>query len=50
LLRCRELTVRGPVLFSSQNVFEGKVAVTNQTKTPKQLPPGHYRDCTKELV
>jgi len=49
LLRCRELTVRGPVLFSSQNVFEGKVAITNRAKSPKQLSPGHYKDCVKEL-
>ncbi len=29
LARCRELTVRGPVLFSAKEVFIGKVVITN---------------------
>lgn len=40
LARCRELMVRGPVLFSAKNVFVGKVAITNKSTTAKLLPPG----------
>jgi UDP-N-acetylglucosamine pyrophosphorylase len=49
LKACRELIVRGPVLFSSRNVFQGKVTLTNRSAEPRLLPPGEYRDCSKEL-
>ena len=41
---CRLLTVRGPVLFNSQNVFVGEVAVKAGGPVPKPLPAGEYRD------
>ncbi len=44
LAQCRELTVRGPVRFNTQNVFAGKVTVTNESSTPTMLPAGEYRD------
>jgi UDP-N-acetylglucosamine pyrophosphorylase len=50
LARCRELTVRGPVKLSSQNIFIGKVTVNNPSATPKALPSGEYRDVTNELA
>lgn len=46
---CTQLTVRGPLLLSSKNVFQGKVSVTNQGKQPLDLPPGMYSDCSKVL-
>jgi hypothetical protein len=49
LAQCKELRVRGPVLFNAKNVFKGKVAVNNKSVEPKALPPGEYRDTTKEL-
>jgi UDP-N-acetylglucosamine pyrophosphorylase len=49
LAQCRELTVRGPVLFNAKNVFKGKVAITNKSPAPKPLPAGKYEDVVKEL-
>ncbi|MDB6016627.1 MAG: phosphoglucomutase [Pedosphaera sp.] len=49
LVSCRELIVRGPVLFSTKNVFKGKVSIKNKSATPKALPPGEYKDITQEL-
>jgi UDP-N-acetylglucosamine pyrophosphorylase len=49
LIDCRELTVRGPVRFNAGNVFSGKVAITNASGTPKDLPAGEYRDVVKEI-
>lgn len=49
LKHCQELTVRGPVQFSSGNVFRGKVSITNTSGQPRPLPPGEYQDCSKEL-
>ncbi len=46
---CRELTVRGPVQFSSNNILRGKVSLKNNSATPQPLPPGEYQDCTKEV-
>jgi UDP-N-acetylglucosamine pyrophosphorylase len=46
---CRELVVRGPVLFSSRNVFRGKVNVTHNGGKPRLLPAGVYEDCVTEL-
>ncbi|HWI58521.1 MAG TPA: UTP--glucose-1-phosphate uridylyltransferase, partial [Bacillota bacterium] len=40
LQNCRELTVRGPILFNAKNVFRGKVAVTNNSAKARSLPPG----------
>ncbi|MDB6066318.1 MAG: phosphoglucomutase [Pedosphaera sp.] len=50
LAGCRELTVRGPVLFNSKNVFKGKVSISNKSSTPKMLPGGEYRDVATELT
>jgi UDP-N-acetylglucosamine pyrophosphorylase len=49
LKHCRELIVRGPVLFSSSNVFRGKVSVTNTSNDPRALPAAEYQDCSIEL-
>jgi UDP-N-acetylglucosamine pyrophosphorylase len=49
LAGCRELSVRGPVLFNAKNVFKGKVAITNKSANAQPLPPGIYQDETKEL-
>lgn len=50
LIRCRELSVRGPVRFNSRNIFAGKVSILNKSTTPKPLPAGDYKDVTKELA
>ena len=47
LKECRELVVRGPVLFSSKNVFRGKVAITNPANEARALPAGVYTDTVK---
>ncbi len=49
LKNCRELTVRGPVAFNSENVFKGKVSVINRSSETRALPAGEYRDCMKEV-
>ncbi len=49
LALCRELTVRGPVLFNTGNVFVGKVTISNKSPIPKPLPAGEYRDVVQEL-
>jgi UDP-N-acetylglucosamine pyrophosphorylase len=41
---CRELVVRGPVLFSSGNIFKGRVTITNDSPNARGLPPGEYCD------
>jgi len=46
LLQCESLTVKGPVAFSSVNVFRGKVNVTNSGSEPKILPAGEYANGT----
>ena len=49
LLNCESLTVKGPVIFSAQNVFRGKVVVKNADSQPKTLPDGEYADGMFEL-
>jgi len=49
LKACQKLTVRGSVLFSSGNIFQGKVTLINRSSIPHLLPPGEYRDCSKEV-
>ena len=49
LKQCQELTVRGPVLFSSEVVFAGKVTIENPGTEPRALAPGEYRDRTVKL-
>lgn len=44
LRRCRRLCVQGPVVFRSDNVFEGEVTILNPGTRPLPLPPGTYRD------
>ena len=46
---CRELIVRGPVLFSSNNILKGKVTITNDSLHPRALPPGEYVDRSVNL-
>jgi UDP-N-acetylglucosamine pyrophosphorylase len=46
---CRELVVRGPVLFNSGNVFRGKVKVINLGGEPRPLAPGIYEDRMADL-
>ena len=43
LRHCDELTVEGPVLFSSRNIFQGKVTVKHKAA---QLPPGRFTNRT----
>lgn len=48
---CRQLTVRGPVIFNSGNIFQGKVSITNNSSEARVLPCGLYPDgATKELL
>ncbi len=49
LKHCRELTVRGQVLFNHGNVFRGKVLISNSSNQPRAFPPGDYTDCTEQL-
>jgi UDP-N-acetylglucosamine pyrophosphorylase len=50
LAGCRELTIRGPVLFNAGNVFLGKVTITNKSAIPRPVPAGEYRDTVRELT
>jgi UDP-N-acetylglucosamine pyrophosphorylase len=47
---CQQLTIRGPVLFNSRNVFQGKVSISNPSSEPRRLAPGVYSDCAKVLA
>jgi UDP-N-acetylglucosamine pyrophosphorylase len=49
LAQCRELTVRGPVLFNAKDVFKGRIMLVNKSTTPKPVPAGEYNDASKEL-
>lgn len=49
LKQCRELIVRGPVLFNARNVFIGKVSLMNPASVPKPVPAAEYKDVGKEL-
>jgi UDP-N-acetylglucosamine pyrophosphorylase len=49
LKACRELTVKGPVLFNAGNVFRGSITIRNEATTPKPLPADDYGDCTLTL-
>ena len=49
LKECRELVVRGPVLFSSGNVFRGRVSITNRGGDPRRLREGDYVDSQVDL-
>jgi UDP-N-acetylglucosamine pyrophosphorylase len=46
---CQQLTVRGPVLFDSGNVFKGKASITNCSSEPRHLAAGIYSDCSKVI-
>jgi UTP--glucose-1-phosphate uridylyltransferase len=41
---CTHLVVKGPVLFTSEATFEGKVTVENPTPAARPIPPGIHRD------
>lgn len=49
LKECLELRVRGPVLFSAENVFRGKVSITNRSNEARGIPAGVYAECEKVL-
>ena len=46
---CRGLVIRGPVAFSSENIFQGDVSITNPGSEPRLLPAGTYANCAKTL-
>jgi UTP--glucose-1-phosphate uridylyltransferase len=46
LKRCRELIVKGPVLFDATATFIGKVTIENPNADAVPLPAGEYRDRT----
>ena len=46
LLRCRYLTVSGPLRFPPGVVIEGDVAFSNTGADPRDVAPGIYRDTT----
>lgn len=45
LVRCRSLTVRGPVRFAPSVICEGDVEIINPSAEIKTLATGLYRDC-----
>jgi UDP-N-acetylglucosamine pyrophosphorylase len=49
LKRCRELTVKGPVLFDGSSTLIGKVTIENPNAAALRLPAGEYRDRTLSL-
>jgi hypothetical protein len=49
LKRCRELTVKGPVLFDGSSTLIGKVTIENPNAAALRLPAGEYRDRTLRL-
>ncbi len=46
---CKQLTIRGPVCFNSQNVFRGTVTIKNNGPASKDLPAGEYKDTAIDL-
>jgi UDP-N-acetylglucosamine pyrophosphorylase len=46
---CEALKVDGPVRFSPDTTFEGRVTVRNEAEQWKDLPGGHYANQTVEL-
>lgn len=46
LLRCRSLTVSGPLHFPPGVVCEGDVTITNSGPDRREVAPGTYRDTT----
>lgn len=50
LVKCHRLEVRGPVQFSTENLFEGDVTLVNSSTDPLPLAPGSYRDTTETLA
>lgn len=50
LVAAERVTVKGEVWLSSGVVFEGTVTVTNNSKEPKVLPKGVYKDTTVDLT
>jgi UDP-N-acetylglucosamine pyrophosphorylase len=46
---CRELVVRGPVIFGSNNVFRGKVHITNRGTEPRLFEAGEFTDREVEI-
>jgi UDP-N-acetylglucosamine pyrophosphorylase len=49
LRRCRELTVKGPVLFDGRSRLIGKVTIENPNPHAVPLPAGKYRNRTLRL-
>ena len=50
LVKCKKLSVKGEVWFSSRNIFAGTVSVVNNSSEPKILPPGIYSDTTVDVT
>jgi UDP-N-acetylglucosamine pyrophosphorylase len=49
MIKCKRLTVKGPVLFAPRGVvFEGTVEIVNRGKEPKTVLPGTYTDLAGE--
>ncbi|MBK1880998.1 UTP--glucose-1-phosphate uridylyltransferase [Luteolibacter pohnpeiensis] len=46
LLKCKSLTVEGPVHFEDGVVLEGEVVVKNSSSQPVRITPGTYKDQT----
>jgi len=44
LKNCESIHVNGPLTFSSNIEFKGKVSVNNSSGTIKKMPPGRYED------
>jgi UDP-N-acetylglucosamine pyrophosphorylase len=44
LKECKSLSVRGPVLFRSDQIFKGAVTVANGAAEPQAVPPGVYQN------
>lgn len=45
LIDCKELKVKGPVAFCSENQFRGSVEIINNSSDRKALPGGVYEGC-----
>lgn len=49
MVNCQELSVRGSIDFSGDNIFKGKVKVENLSGKPVALPAGTYENCVKTV-
>ena len=49
LLHCKQLEVKGPIIFNKGTIFRGSVVVNNSSRQIKDLPAGEYKDEIIEL-